>query len=94
MNLVVLPEEEWTAIKEKNEQILALLKESKQLAPQPTGSIVGYITPKEFMTAIRIKRTKFDQLVGSGKIKVIKKRHKIYIPATEIDRYFKDSSIL
>ncbi|HEV7780795.1 MAG TPA: hypothetical protein VGO58_05995 [Chitinophagaceae bacterium] len=40
------------------------------------------------MAAIRIKRTRFDQLAASGRI--IKKRHKIYLPATEIDRYFKD----
>lgn len=92
MTLVVLPEEERNAIKEKQEQILSLILEIKRPAPI-ISSLPEYVTAKEFMAAIRIKRTKFDQLVASGRIRIIKKRHKIYLPATEIERYFKDSSI-
>jgi len=46
------------------------------------------------MEAVKIKRTKFDQLVQTKKIKIIKKLRKIYVPVTEIDRYFNDSTIL
>jgi len=45
------------------------------------------------MAAIRIGRTKFDQLVSGSKIKIIKKRRKIYVPASEVDRYFNDPKI-
>jgi len=51
------------------------------------------ITAKEFMKVVRMCRSKFDQLVIAGKIKTIKKRRKIYVPVSEIDRYFSDPSI-
>jgi len=47
----------------------------------------------EFMAAVRIRRTKFDDLLKFGKIRVIKKRRKIYVPVEEMDRYFSDSGI-
>lgn len=92
MTLVVLPEEEWNAIKERQDQILTLIQEIKK-PPAVVSALPEYVTAKEFMAAIRIKRTKFDQLVASGRIRIIKKRHKIYLPSSEIDRYFKDSTI-
>jgi hypothetical protein len=52
-----------------------------------------HITAKEFMVAVRICRTKFDQLVSQNKIRIIKKRRKIYVPTSEVDRYFSDPSI-
>jgi hypothetical protein len=52
-----------------------------------------HITAKEFMAAVRICRSKFDQLVGQNKIRIIKKRRKIYVPTSEVDRYFSDPSI-
>jgi len=45
------------------------------------------------MEAVRIGRTKFDQLVSTGKIRIIKKRRKIYVPVSEVDRYFADPGI-
>jgi len=45
------------------------------------------------MKVVRMCRSKFDQLVIAGKIKTIKKRRKIYVPVSEIDRYFSDPSI-
>jgi hypothetical protein len=47
-----------------------------------------YITAMEFMHAVRIKRWKFNYLVGEGKIKIIKKKRKIYVPKGEVERYF------
>jgi len=92
MNLVILPEEEWNQIRSSQNEILALLKDVKadsRISINP----YGYITAMEFMKAVRIRRTKFDQLVQSNKIRIIKKLRKIYVPVTEIDRYFKDSTI-
>jgi hypothetical protein len=42
----------------------------------------------EFMAALRIRRTRFDDLVKFGKIKLIKKCCKIYVQVEEADRYF------
>jgi len=47
-----------------------------------------YITASEFMKAVRIRRWKFNCLVGSGKIMTIKKKRKIYVPKGEVERYF------
>lgn len=92
MNLVVLPDEEWIQFKSNQNEILALLKELK-VNLKISSIPIGYITANEFMEAVRIKRTKFDQLVLASKIRTIKKRRKVYVPVTEIDRYFKDSTI-
>jgi hypothetical protein len=45
------------------------------------------------MKAVRICRSKFDKLVASSKIKIVKKKRKIYVPLSEVDRYFLDASI-
>lgn len=49
-----------------------------------------YITAGEFMKAVRIRRWKFNCLVGSGKIMMIKKKRKIYVPKGEVERYFQE----
>jgi len=53
-----------------------------------------FITSSEFMEAVKIRRWKFDQLIGQNKIKAIKKERKIYVLATEVDRYFMDPDII
>ena len=95
MYLVVLPEDEWNYFKSCQNEILALLKNLRvDSKSELSKSNSGYITAKEFMEAVNIRRTKFDQLVQANKIKVIKKLRKIYVPVTEIDRYFRDCTIL
>jgi hypothetical protein len=90
--LVVLPEEEWKQMKQAHQEILGLVRD---LNNRGLGSIpVRNITAKEFMAAVRIGRTKFDQLVMGSKIRIIKKRRKIYVPISEVERYFNDASIL
>jgi len=49
---------------------------------------VSFITAIEFMQAVQIGRTKFDQLVAQNQVKIIKKKRKIYLPVGEIERYF------
>ena len=89
-SLVIIPIEELNNLRATQQEILQQLKELKSGG---TGTIpVKYITAKEFMTAARICRSKFDQLVSQNKIRSIKKRRKIYVPVSEIDRYFSDSS--
>lgn len=75
------------AIKNGQEAILKKLeklgKERNEVdIPDP------YITALEFMRAVRIKRWKFNYLVGEGKVKTIKKKRKIYVPKGEVERYF------
>lgn len=52
-----------------------------------------FITAIEFMQSVKIGRTKFDELIAKNKIKTIKKKRKIYVLASEVDRYFTDPSI-
>ncbi len=50
-------------------------------------------TPKEFMAAARICRSNFDKLVGGQKIMTNKKGRKIYVVASEVERYFEEVKI-
>lgn len=92
MTLIMVPQEEWQSVVATQQEILQQLR---CLSPQ-NGERVHpkYITAKQFMDAVSIRRTKFDQLVQASKIKIIKKRRKIYVPVSEVERYFRDDSIL
>lgn len=82
----MIPQQEWSFIKEQQKEILEHIKmlHEKRHNQMPTN----YITAKEFMDTLRIKRTKFDQLVQTNKIRIIKKERKIYVSVKEVDRYF------
>lgn len=92
MTMVVLPESEWMQLKETQQAILKAIQEIG--VKRQDGVPVRFITAKEFMAAVRIGRTKFDQLVNTSRIKVIKKRRKIYVPVGEVERYFSDGGIM
>jgi len=89
--MVLVPEAEWSQIKDTQLRILEVLKELDNKKNEAVK--IKNITALEFMSAVRIKRTKFDKLVAENKIKTIKKGRKIYLPVSEIDRYFTDNSI-
>lgn len=91
MNLVMIPQEELSSLQSTQQEILKQLQ-SLQLLTSPTVPL-SHITAKEFMAAVRICRSKFDQLVSENKIRIIRKRRKIYVPTSEVDRYFSDPSI-
>ena|SRR5665213_3648207 len=91
VTMVMIPEEELAFLKSTQQEILLQLKEMYNKGPG--GVSVKNITAKEFMAAVRIGRTKFDQLVLTSKIRIIKKRRKIYVPISEVDRYFTDPGI-
>jgi len=94
VRVVVVPEEEWKRFCDRQEEMLGLLKgfmmPEKQIANRPGGAS-PYLTAIEFMAAVKIKRTKFDQLMMQSKIKVIRKGRKIYVPVGEVERYFSSS---
>lgn len=89
---VAVSEDQWNSLNDKLQEILDKLNRSVSTTTVSPIEI-RYITALEFMNAVRIKQTKFDQLVQLNKIKIIKKKRKIYLPVSEIDRYFKDASI-
>lgn len=90
MKILVIPEAEWKQVLASQLEIMKLLKD---LAGRdgPAGKVIPFITAIEFMTAVRIGRTKFDQLAAANKIKTIKKGRKIYVPIGEVERYFIES---
>ncbi len=92
MNLVMIPETELANLKASQVEILNELRNLQAVGRIKTLS-PSYLTAKEYMSAVKICRSKFDQLIAGNKIKTIKKRRKIYVPASEIERYFEDSSI-
>jgi hypothetical protein len=85
--LILIPQEELNLLKSTQQEILNLLK-SRQ--PNKADVIIKNIPAKDFMAAVNIKRTKFDELVKTNKIRIIRKQRKIYVPVSEIDRYFND----
>ena len=91
MNLVMIPQEELANLQMTQQEIL---KQLQGLQIPSSGSIqIKNITAKEFMSVVRICRSKFDQLVNRNKIKIIRKGRKIYVPISEVDRFFSDRSI-
>lgn len=86
MTFIMIPQKEWNYIRDQQKEILDQIK---MLQEKRHNEIpMNYITAKEFMDTLRIKRTKFDQLVQTNKIRIIKKERKIYVPVKEVDRYF------
>ena len=91
VKVLIIPEEEWKKLADGQAELLRLLKD---LAGRDVsaGKVVPFITAIEFMNAVRIGRTKFDQLVAENQIRTIKKGRKIYVPIGEVERYFKNPS--
>lgn len=92
-SVLIIPMEEWNSLKEAISYIsswIDVLKESK-------GSEMSikspYITAKEFMAAVRICRSNFDKLVQARKIMTLKKGRKVYVVASEVERYFKEVEV-
>lgn len=47
-----------------------------------------YLTSEEFMGKIKVSRWKLDILISQGILRHKKIGRKLYIPSTEVDRYF------
>src|SRR5690349_19237126 len=91
--LIMIPVEELEHLKAKQQEIINKLDDLKVQTAVGHHIPVNHITAIEFMEAVRIRRSKFDDLVATNKIKTIKKKRKIYVPVSEIERYFKDPFI-
>jgi len=91
---VKIPEEGLEPIMQEIRKIVSTLEEIKlALSKEHNKAGSPYLTAIEFMDAVKIRRSKFDQLVQLNMIKTIKKERKIYVPFSEVDRYFNDPSI-
>lgn len=91
-SFILLPQADLETLKTTQLQILDALK-TLQGNNRPASLPAGYLTAVEFMKAVKICRSKFDQLASTNKIKVIKKKRKIYVPLSEVERYFTDPSV-
>ena len=91
--LLMIPVEEWEAFVQGQKRILDRLDQISQSKPPANSISARYLTAIEFMNAVHIRRSKFDQLVAGNKIRTIKKKRKIYVPIGEVERFFADSSI-
>ena len=89
MTFVMIPETDLNTIKSSLQDIQQQLKILTSKGEIP----VKHITAIEFMAAVRIRRTKFDELVKFGKIQVVRKRRRVYVPVEEVERYFADASV-
>lgn len=87
VRVIAIPETEWEQLVKDQKEILELLRVLKNNT-HANQSVVAYITAMEFMQAVHIGRTKFDQLVAQNRVKIIKKDRKIYVPIGEVERYF------
>lgn len=92
VTLVMIPEEELANLKNMLQDILQYSKTAPAIKSR-TNILPAYITAKEFMSAVKICRSMFDRLISENKIKTVKKKRKIYVPASEVERYFSDPSI-
>jgi hypothetical protein len=88
--IAIIPEFELMSLKKTQ---LLILEKLENLLPTKADITSPYITASEFMEAVRIRRSKFDQLVDQNKIETIKKGRKIYVKTTEIERYFTSNEI-
>jgi hypothetical protein len=91
-SFVLFPEAELEQLKSTQLQILEAIK-TLNSNPGNSSSPPIYLTAVEFMRAVKICRSKFDQLSARSKIRVIKKKRKLYVPFSEVERYFTDPSI-
>jgi hypothetical protein len=89
-SFILVGRQDIESIKKSQQDILNKLEELHKR--EKTSPVLNspYVTPIEFMLAVRIRRRKFNCLVSSGKIMSIKKKRKINIPKGEIERYFSD----
>lgn len=86
---IMVPAEEFTALKSALAQISSDLAELKNSRASP-GPKADYILAEEFMQLTHIKKSKFYDMVNNNKIRVIRKLRKTYVLATEVKRFFVD----
>jgi hypothetical protein len=93
-SFVLVPQADLDILKATQLQILEVLKTLQLVSSKASPPPPAYLTAVEFMRAVKICRSKFDQLAATGKVKVIKKKRKLYVPLSEVERYFTDPSVV
>ena len=92
--LVMISAEELENLKKNQKEIAEKLQIlSDNLEKQKSAIPRDYIPASEFREAVNIGQWKFDHLVNSNMIKTIKKKRKVYVLSSEVQRYFNDPSI-
>jgi len=81
---ILMPLERFNSIEEMQNRIL----NSLQNLAAPKSEPNEYLTAQEFMEKTHICRSKFDDMRNNNELKTIKKGRKIYVPASELIRYF------
>jgi len=92
-SFVLFPQVEIEQLKSTQLQILEAIKTLHSNNSSKPTSPPAYLTAVEFMRAVKICRSKFDQLSATGKLRVIKKKRKLYLPFSEVERYFTDPTV-
>jgi len=84
---LIIPKSEFDELKFGQQRILEELRAKHNSSDSSKSE---YLTTKEFMARVKIARSKFDELVTDGKIKTVRPNggRKIYVPVTEVARYF------
>ena len=83
-HFIMVPIERFQAL-EKTQEII-LRKIDNLLGSEKDDP--DFLTAKQFMAKTHMCRTTFDELRNSNRINVLKKGRKIFVPATELKRYF------
>ncbi len=91
--IVKIPDNQLDSLKSELQKIVSTLEQIKIALTTERRAGARFITAAEFMEAVKIKRWKFDQLIANNKIHTLKKKRKVYILATEVERYFSDPNI-
>ena len=91
--IIEIPDDQFELILLELRKLVSKMDEIKFTLSNERRVGARFITAMEFMESVKIKRWKFNQFVGQNKIKAIKKERKIYVLATEVDRYFMDPNI-
>lgn len=80
--VVEIPLADFEALKESNRQIVEALQAMKSIK-RPE-----FLSSKEFMEEVKISRWKFQELRDANMLRVVQRGRKLYVPATEVTRYF------
>lgn len=90
---VLIPVDHWEEFCQRQLDMMTMIHKLEEQLKNQSAVSIDYIPALQYMDAVGIKRSKFDDLVAGNKIKTIKKKRKIYVHVREIERYFTDSSI-
>lgn len=84
--MYLVPENQWNKLTNQLKYIIANISNSTDTPSKEPEE--EYITAEMFMNKVIISRSTFDELRDKNQIRVIQKNRKLYLPKSEIHRYF------